>query len=165
MALTVSSLCNHSTILENAIAKHRRFDKAFNGDLKYTLLYPDASEVKSTLPESDKVLTLQKYKDELGKPFSQITFFLCRVTDFLKSVLSMPVPTLSDSEESCHSSDDTPAGHVSQSSDHGASLPVQVTPQAPLQPLVIPSLHTLSSSVSLEIPSRSTSASCVTGIY
>jgi hypothetical protein len=96
MALTIATSSNESTILEGAIAKHARFNKTFNGDLKYTLLYPDGSEVKSTLPESDEPFSLERYKDELGKPYSRITLFICRVTDFLTSTL----PQLPDSDES-----------------------------------------------------------------
>jgi hypothetical protein len=87
MALTIAASSNESTLLEHAIAKHARFNKAFNGDLKYTLLYPDGSEVKSTLPGSNEPFSVERYKDELGKPYSRITLFICRVTDFCASTL------------------------------------------------------------------------------
>ena len=77
MALTCAASSNQNVILELAVAKHSRFNRAFNGDLKYTLLYPDGSEVKYTLPESNEAFSLEKYKNELGKPYSRITFYVC----------------------------------------------------------------------------------------
>ena len=67
MALTCGASSNQKVILELAIAKHSRFNRAFNSDLKYTLLYPDGSEVKSTLPQSNEAFSLEKYKNEPGK--------------------------------------------------------------------------------------------------
>lgn len=76
MGLTLPSSSNQSEILELAIAKHARFNKTFNSNFKYTLLYPNSSEMKSTLPESDKPFSLEKYK-ELGEPYSIISLFVC----------------------------------------------------------------------------------------
>ena len=87
MALTCGASSNQKVILELAVAKHSRFNRAFNGDLKYTLLYPDGSEVKSTLPQSNEAFSLEKYKNELGKPYSRITFYVCRVVEFLPTSL------------------------------------------------------------------------------
>ena len=87
MALTCAASSNQNVVLELAVAKHSRFNGELNGDLKYTLLYPDGSEVKSTLLESNEAFSLEKYKNELGKPYSRIKFYVCRVEEFLSTSL------------------------------------------------------------------------------
>ncbi len=110
MALAIAASSNESTLLEHAIAKHARFNKAFNGDLKYTLLYPDGSEVKSTLPGSNEPFSLERYKDELGKPYSRITLLICRVTDFCASTLHK----MTDFDESSDSDEQDHATNISE---------------------------------------------------
>ena len=101
MAITISTSSNHLAILERAIAKHARFNKSFNAHLKYTLLYPDASEVKEFLPDSNEPFVLEKYKDELGKPYSRVTLFICRVTDYFTAAsASLLQSDIQDSDDS-----------------------------------------------------------------
>ena len=127
MALTIAASSNQAVILEVAVAKHARFNRAFNGDLKYTLLYPDASEEKSTLPQSNEAFSLKKYKNELGKPYSRIAFYVCRVVDFLStSLLKSPFSDESsdddenDSSNAPRRSNSTVAGSL-QLKEHNAS--------------------------------------------
>ena len=51
-----------------------------NRSLDYVLLYPDKTIVQ-TLPGSSVPYTLNKYKEELGKPFSKLYFWLCGTWD------------------------------------------------------------------------------------
>ena len=50
--------------------------------------------MKSTLPQSNEAFSLEKYKNELGKPYSGITFYVCRVVEFLPT--SIPKENHSD---------------------------------------------------------------------
>ena len=63
----------------------------FNSDLSlcgassFTLLYPDRSEVKS-LPGGTEPFTLQRYKEELGKAYGRIIFYLCKKTAIMDAM-------------------------------------------------------------------------------
>lgn len=59
----------------------------FNNDLTggpfgFTLLYPDRTEVK-TLPGSKEPFTLQRYREEIGKAYGRLTFYVCKTDEFL----------------------------------------------------------------------------------
>lgn len=59
----------------------------FNNDLTgepfgFTLLYPDRNEVR-TLPGSKEPFTLQRYREEIGKAYGRLTFYVCKTKDFL----------------------------------------------------------------------------------
>ena len=116
MALTCVASSNQNVILELAVAKHSRFNRELNGDLKYTLLYPDGSEVKSTLLESNEAFSLEKYKNELGKPYSRITFYVCRVEEFLSTSL-LKGPHSDESSDDGEGQDSDNVNDVRQSSD------------------------------------------------
>ena len=76
-------------LLEKAVAKHTHFHKDVvqsNKKAFYQLLYADKSKV-STLPGSDEPFTLKSYKEEIDKPYSRITFYLCSSSDYFDSVL------------------------------------------------------------------------------
>jgi len=55
----------------------------------YQLLYADKNKV-NTLPGSDEPFTLRRYKEEIDKPYSRITFYLCSSSDYFDSVLGHP---------------------------------------------------------------------------
>lgn len=58
-------------LLKAAQDKHSRHYKQFDQHLDYILLYPDKTIVQ-TLPGSSVPFTLNKYKEELGKPFQVV---------------------------------------------------------------------------------------------
>ena len=60
--------------------KHSRHLKQFDQHLDYVLLYPDQTIVQN-LPGSSVPFTLNKYKEELGKPFSRLYFWLSSTSD------------------------------------------------------------------------------------
>ena len=41
----------------------------------------------STLPGSDEPFTLKRYKEEIEKPYSRITFYLCSSSDYFDSMM------------------------------------------------------------------------------
>lgn len=67
-------------ILKAATTKHGRHFKQFNQQESYFLLYPDQTVV-NTLPGSAEPFVLNQYKEELGKPFSKLYFWLCSTSD------------------------------------------------------------------------------------
>ena len=74
-------------LLKAAQDKHSRHYKQFDQHLDYILLYPDKTIVQ-TLPGSSVPFTLNKYEEELGKPFSKLYFWLCRTLD-IQSCISL----------------------------------------------------------------------------
>ena len=67
-------------LLKAAQDKHSRHFKQFDQHLDYVLLYPDQTIVQ-TLPGSSVLFPLNKYKEELEKPFSKLYFWLCSTSD------------------------------------------------------------------------------------
>ena len=69
------------TLKTEAIQKHASYDQAFCALEDYHLLYPDGKEVifipGTTALASPKPFQLCAYKEDLGKPYSQIYLFLC----------------------------------------------------------------------------------------
>ena len=111
LPVTVPQTIGPDDLLEKAVEKHscynkdviRSTDKAF-----YRLLYPDKSVVH-TLPGSNQPFTLQRYKNDIGKPYSKLTLFLCTSADYHDS-LYYDFDSSSDNDEL---SDATPgAGFV-----------------------------------------------------
>ena len=77
-------------LLDKAVEKHSRFHKDVvesNNKALYQLLYADKSIV-SSLPGSDEPFTLKRYKEEIDKPYSRITFYLCPSSDYFDSVMA-----------------------------------------------------------------------------
>ncbi|TWW53121.1 G2/M phase-specific E3 ubiquitin-protein ligase [Takifugu flavidus] len=62
-------------ILSKAVQKMRTFHQD-TPEGTYVLLYPDCSEVIH-VPGSERPFKLAEYKQELGRPYSRITFFIC----------------------------------------------------------------------------------------
>ena len=88
LPVTVPQTIGSDDLLEKAVEKHSRYntdvirstDKAF-----YRLLYPDKSVVH-TLPGSNQPFTLQRYKNDIGKPYSKLTLFLWTSADYHDSL-------------------------------------------------------------------------------
>ena len=89
LPLTVPQCIGTDDLLGKAVDKHNRFNndvitssnKAF-----YHLLYGDKNRVL-TLPGSEEPFTLKRYKDEIDKPYSRITLYLCSCSDYTDSIL------------------------------------------------------------------------------
>ena len=60
-------------------------DLSLYGPSNLSLLYPDKTEVKY-LPGGTEPFTLQRYHEELGKPFNRITLYLCKTTAILDAM-------------------------------------------------------------------------------
>ena len=80
LPLVVPSNVSAEALLKAAQDKHSRHFKQFDQHLDYVLLYPDQTIVH-TLPGSSVLFPLNKYKEELEKPFSKLCFWLCSTSD------------------------------------------------------------------------------------
>jgi len=76
LPLRVSKDSTAKKILEEAYKKRVPYYQSFRTERPYKLYYPDGTEVIS-LPGSKEEFTLEKYKEDLGKPWGWITLLLC----------------------------------------------------------------------------------------
>lgn len=80
LPLMVPTNITAGELLKAATTIHGRHFKQFNQQESYFLLYPDQTVV-NTLPGSAEPFVLNQYKEELGKPFSKLYFWLCSTSD------------------------------------------------------------------------------------
>ena len=79
-------------------------------------------EVKS-IPRSEEPFTLRRYKEEIGKSYSKISFFLCSLADYLEHTINS---SLSDEDEQHKSSKELNLPiNLSEASSLGPELPSQ----------------------------------------
>ena len=102
-----------------AMAKQNRFNSSLiksDKALGYKLLYPDKSEVLRDFTwQKNLEFTLGKYKEELGKPYSRIYFYLYSNIDYL-SYVADGVDSSDQSEgQSVEESDDSVGQRSSKS--------------------------------------------------
>ena len=123
LPINVTPNITSEDLLEKAVEKHSRFHKDVvqsNKKAFYQLLYADKNKV-STLPGSDEPFTLKRYKEEIDKPYSRITFYLCSSSDYFDSVLC-DFDLDSDSDEP---SEKTPEFPPIQSNSNGNNNSVE----------------------------------------
>ena len=65
---------------------HSDYDQFFSGLENYVLLYPD-SKLVYHIPSTEKPFTVAKHKKELGKPYSKISFYLCKDEEYQSSLV------------------------------------------------------------------------------
>lgn len=88
LPLTVPATITYDELLTKAVEKHHRFNKDIIKNSKktfYYLLYGDKSKA-NTLPGCDEPFTLRRYKEEIDKPYTRITLYLCPCSDHLTSI-------------------------------------------------------------------------------
>ena len=99
LPLKISPSVGAEELLAKAREKIVRFNQnVFATHDMVTLVYPDRTEVKN-LPGSTESFILKKYKEELGKPYSRIYFYLTKTSDFLKFMLNEAYSPLEDEED------------------------------------------------------------------
>ena len=98
LPLKVKIAINYDDLKKRAIEKHSHHDQSFCGLEEYVLLYPDGREALF-LPEITSTrYQLDSYKEELGKPYSQIVLYLCSTSRFDNvscGAIEFPDPNLS----------------------------------------------------------------------
>ncbi|XP_028408712.1 G2/M phase-specific E3 ubiquitin-protein ligase-like [Dendronephthya gigantea] len=82
LPLKVNSMAMYDEILAAAIKKHRDFNKRFDSESNYQLVFKDGGDA-TTIPGTDPVesFTLQRYKELSGFGFSRIVLYLSREAD------------------------------------------------------------------------------------
>ena len=84
LPVTVAADISYDELLTKATEKHHRFNKHVIKKEKkefYCLLYSDKTKGEFLLG-SDEPFKLQRYKEEIGKPYSNIVLFLCRWAEY-----------------------------------------------------------------------------------
>ena len=77
----MSTNADAACFLSTAIEKHARHYKQFDGSLEYVIMYSDLSLLNYLLASPTK-FTVEKYKDDLLKPYSKTIFWLCEKSEF-----------------------------------------------------------------------------------
>ena len=101
-SLTVNVLKNAtaSMLLEAGAEKHKAHSKdIIKQQFNYVLLYEDCTEVE-TLKESSEAFVLYKYKNECGKPYHRLNFFLCEALEFSQTTLQRLIESNPESNPS-----------------------------------------------------------------
>ena len=75
LPLKVHQTIDYFSLERAAVEKHANHDQLFCGLEEYSLLYPDGKEAYF-LPGSSVKFQLDLYKEELGKPYSQVVLYL-----------------------------------------------------------------------------------------
>ena len=85
LPLKVTETIGASELLQKGSEKMVKFNKDLASGGGFTLLYPDRTEVKN-LPGSTEAFTLNRYREELGKPYARITLYICKTLAILDSM-------------------------------------------------------------------------------
>ena len=63
-------------LLNKGIEKHSAHDRSFDRFASYALVYPDGTEVLTLPGQPTQLFQLDKYKEDIGKPYNRITLYL-----------------------------------------------------------------------------------------
>ena len=108
----VKSNCTSIELVIEYKRKHAANDQEFCAVETYYLLHPDMQEV-IYIPDSTNEFVLERYKKYLGKPYSQLLFYLCIEGDFF--------PPLSSSDDEGNKTQSIPANNGNESNLNGIS--------------------------------------------
>ena len=79
LLLKIRSSATADVLKDRAVSKQNRFNtslvKSCDG-VGYKLLFPDKKVVESNFTWDDSEFSLRRYKEELGKPYSRIVFYV-----------------------------------------------------------------------------------------
>lgn len=87
LPVKVAIEADRKTILERSVRKHANHFRDVHSNLDYILLYPDSSEILH-LPGTTEEFVLNKYKEDVGRNYNRITFFIATKTDYELNRLS-----------------------------------------------------------------------------
>ena len=79
----------HAEILASSIEKWKKFDKNFDADRQYQLLYPDTSPPLFMPGGCKDFFELKSYKEELGKEYKNIVLFCARLRNLMLLIATM----------------------------------------------------------------------------
>ena len=95
---TVTTI-NKVQLLEKSFDKHAAHDRSFSPYQGHTLTYPDGTEIFTIPGKPNESFTLEKYKEEVGKPYNRITLYLALRSDLHAIAASDTADELSDCGE------------------------------------------------------------------
>jgi hypothetical protein len=81
LPVSVPRNATYALILERAVEKWTAFDRKFNSEDSYALVYDDGSHAQFLPGSSKHFFDLEKYKTDIGKDFKRITMYLCTSSD------------------------------------------------------------------------------------
>ena len=81
LPIQVVKSAGYARILSKGMEKWAAFDRKFDPEEDYVLLFEDGSHAVY-LPGQEEDFQLEKYKTELGKDYKRITMYLCTTADF-----------------------------------------------------------------------------------
>ena len=104
LPLKIPSNATADVLMDRAVSRQNRFNsglvKSCDG-IGYKLLFPDKKVVESNFIWDNSEFSLRRYKEELGKPYSRIVFYVCSNIDYLSHLQSDGIDgSISDSDES-----------------------------------------------------------------
>jgi hypothetical protein len=76
MTVRVLSNIRKQELLKKGIDKHSAYDRNFEPFQNYALLYPDGSEILTLPGQPTQLFQLDKYKEDIAKPYNRITLYL-----------------------------------------------------------------------------------------
>ena len=82
LPLKVDHEIDYLSLKKAAIVKHSNHDQLFCGLEDYVLLYPDGKQAYYLPGSAKNEFKLNLYKEELGKPYSQIILYLIQGSEF-----------------------------------------------------------------------------------
>jgi hypothetical protein len=105
LPLNVNDLIGSNELLDKAVEKHSCFNSSLISNIPsmYKLLYGNIAQVQEakTIPVSEEPFSLKRYKEEIGKPYSKISFYICPLTDYLEDFINS---SSSSDEQMCDNS-------------------------------------------------------------
>ena len=92
----------HFTVRNLGVQKQLAHNKQLRefADCEWVLLYPDFDLVV-TLPGTTEPFTVEKYKECLGRPYSRVNLYICRLDDFEGKLILENVAKLVDKLHCC----------------------------------------------------------------
>ena len=72
----MSNQIRKAELLQKGIAKHVAYNRHFGRYADYALCYPDGTEILTIPGQPDQIFQLDKYKEDLCKPYKRINLFL-----------------------------------------------------------------------------------------
>ena len=81
-AIVVTLESTSESVLKLAVEKHAGMDQYFSEFDHYVLLYPDGKLCR-TLPNSNELFTVEKYKCFLHKSYTNVKLFVCKAKHYL----------------------------------------------------------------------------------
>ena len=125
LPIQVPKSAHYARILSQGIEKWVAFDKKFDGEEDYVLLYEDGSHALC-LPGQEQEFELEKYKTELGRDYKRVTMYLCTTADFeMSEGTDSTESELSDSKPSTISGSSLPFQSSDISHDKKDTTPLR----------------------------------------